>query len=97
MTESPYFYSYLYGKGRNLLAATLGAEDPFGLPGSEIVDRILAAGFTPDIGSAQRKPFPTAHEVSVVNRERQTFIVSIDTEAETIGVQEMRDDAYGPE
>ena len=94
MTESPYFYSYFFGRGRELLAETLGAEDPFSLPGSEIVERVLAAGFSPDIEHEQRMPFPVADNMAVVRREGQTFAVSVDPETETIAVQEVREDAY---
>ena len=68
--------------------------EPLSLPGSEIVERILAAGHTPDLKREQRLPFPVADNMAVVNRKGQTFVVSIDTEAETIAVQEQREDAY---
>ena len=94
---SPWHYIYFHGQGRDLLAETLGAADPFSLPGSEIVERVLAAGFTPDLEHARRTQFPTAKNVSMVERDGQSFIVSIDTGAETIAVQEERADAYGPD
>lgn len=94
MTKAPYFYSYFSGHGRELLAETLGDAHPFTLSGSEIVERMLAAGYKPDPDQVWLEPLPTSGSVSVVHREGQTFIVSIDTEAETITVEEQRTEAY---
>lgn len=90
-------YSYFAGRGRELLAEELGASDPFSLPGAEIVERMLAAGYTPDLESARRVPFPMSGLVDKIERDGQTFLVSIDSEAETIAVQEQRADAYEAE
>ena len=92
--EPPFYYSLFAGTGRGLLAETFGDPDPFSLPASVIVERILAAGYTPDLEHEQRLPFPVADNMAVVNRKGHTFVVSIEPEAETIAVQEHRDDAY---
>ncbi len=89
-----WFYTYFAGRGRELLAETLGVEDPFSLPGSEIVDRILAAGFTPDVEHGQRKPFALTGLVELVKHADQRFYVSINPDSEKITVQERRADRY---
>lgn len=91
---SPWYYSYFAGRGRELLAETLGDVDPFTLPAPEIVERVLAGGYTPDLESGRRRPFSLTGLIDSVIRDGQKFLVSTDAEAETIGVQEMREDAY---
>jgi len=90
------FYSYITGHGRALLADTLGIEDPFALEPAEIVERVLAAGYTPNIDRPDAESWPTSGRVTVVRRENQTFLVSVCRDAEEISIQEMRVDRYAP-
>ena len=94
MTEAPFYYSYFHGQGRELLAETLGDPNPFTMPGEKIVERVLSAGYTPNLQRVDREPFTGADAVSVVERDGQHFFVYIDVEAERIAVQEQRADAY---
>ena len=91
--EPPYFYTYFAGQGRELLALELDDPNPFTLSGAKIVERVLA-GYKPDLGHQEREPYHTADALSVVERDGQHFLVSIDVEGETIAVQEQRADAY---
>ncbi len=45
------FYTWFNAHGRRALADELGTEDPFSLSPGEIVDRIVAAGYTPWIAA----------------------------------------------
>ncbi len=90
------FYSCLTGHGRALLADTLGVEDPFALEPAEIVERVLAAGYTPDIDRPNAESWPSSGIVTVVRREDQTFLVSVSRHAEEISMQEMRVKRYEP-
>ena len=47
------YYTWFHGHGRRTLADELGAEDPFGLAPADIVDWIVAAGYTPWIEAPQ--------------------------------------------
>ena len=97
MTEAPFYYWYFVGQGRELLAEELHDPFPFTLPGDKIVERVLAAGYRPNLERVEREPYESADAVSVVERDGQHFFVFIDVEAERIAVQEMRTDAYEPE
>jgi len=74
----------------------LGVEDPFALGPAEIVKRVLAAGYTPNIDRSSAESWPTSGRVTVVRRENQTFLVSVCRDAEEISMQEMRVDRYAP-
>ncbi len=90
------YYSWFSGHGRAVLADELGAEDPFALSPSEIVDRVVAAGHRPAIEAAQDQPFPVVGRLDKIERVGVVFFVSISRDAEEIAVQERRDEAYGP-
>ena len=60
MTEPPFYYRYFVGDGRELLAETLGDPNPFTMPGDKIVERVLAAGYTPNLKRVERDPYPRA-------------------------------------
>lgn len=92
-----WFYIFFHGTGRELLADALGDPDPFRLSGSEIVERVLAAGYGPDLQTAQRFPFPATGRVDTVDRNGLRFIVSVALMSEAITVQEQRENAYAPE
>ncbi len=94
MTDAPFYYSYFHGQGRELLAETLGDPNPFTMPGEKIVERVLAAGYTPDLEHVEHEPFPDADAMSIVERDGQHFFVYIDVEGERIAVQEKRAGAY---
>ena len=64
------------------------------MSGDKIVERVLAAGYTPNLDRVEREPYAGADAVSVVERDGQHFFVYIDVEAERIAVQEVRQDAY---
>ena len=89
-----FFYSYFSGHGREILVEALGVEDPFGLAPAEIVERILAAGFKPVVDQPKEEPWRYIGTVSQVDRDEQTFLVAVSRDAQEIGLQEMRADAY---
>ena len=92
-----FFYSYYSGHGCEILAVSLGAEDPFGLAPAEIVERILAAGYKPVIDQPKTERSRYTGTVSLVDRKEQTFLVAVSRDAQEIGLQKMRVDAYDPE
>ena len=67
---------------------------PVLLSPGEIVDRIVAAGHTPAVDRPQSEPRPTFGVVTEVEREGLLYIVSVSRDAEEIGVQERREEAY---
>ena len=97
MTDAPFYYWYFFGHGRELLEEELRDPHPFSLPGAAIVERVLAAGYTPQSENIERKPFKIVDQTSLVRRGDQTFLVWVNQGSETIAVQEQRADAYGPE
>ena len=97
MTEAPYFYPYLFGQGRGILADMLDAEDPFAVRPAEIVERMLAAGYAPRIDRMQREPFQQFGTTAEVLRDNQTFLVAVSRDAESVSVQEVRADAHPDE
>ncbi len=86
-------YTWFNGYGR-ALAEDLGAEDPFGLEPGEIVERIVAAGYTPWIEAPQTDLLPTVGTLTEVEREGLSYFVSVSRKAQVIDVQERRDEAY---
>ncbi len=90
-----FFYSYFSGHGREILADVLDAEDPFGMAPAEVVERILAAGYTPVVDQPKEEPWRYIGTVSQVERDEQAFLVR-SRDAEEIGLQEMRADRYDP-
>jgi hypothetical protein len=88
------FYSYITGHGRALLADTLGVEDPFALEPAEIVERVLAAGYTPNLDRPNAESWPQIGIITEVPRDGQTFLVAVGRDAEEISMQEMRADPY---
>ena len=90
------FYRYFSGRGRKALAGTLDAADPFGVSPADIVERVLALGYVPDVAAHRYEMFPTIGPVYQVRRKGQDFLVAIGRDAEEISVQEMRADAYMP-
>ena len=90
-----FYYGLFAGRGRELLAETLGEPDPFDLPPAEILDRVVGMGFGPDLAQESRRPFAIGAGWSrTVDRADQRFIISVDAAAETIAVQEIRRDRY---
>ncbi len=88
------YYTWFHDHGRTQLAAELCARDPFDLSPSDIVDRIVAAGYTPWIEAPQPDLLPTLGTVTEVEREGLSYLVSVSRDAEEIGVQEVRAEAY---
>lgn len=88
MIEAPYFYTHFAGRGRELLALELSDPNPFTLSGEKIVERVLAAGYKPDVENKEREAYPTPDALAIVSRNGQHFLVSVDVEGETIAVQE---------
>ncbi len=89
-----FFYSYFSGHGREILVDVLGAEDSFGLAPADIVERILAAGYTPIVDQPKTEPWAFLGTVTTVARNGQAFMVAVSRDAEAIGLQEIRADAY---
>ncbi len=89
-----HYYCYFIGQGHDLLREQLRADDPFALSPSEIVQRLLAAGFGPNVGLGQRHLFAMTGRIRTVDFDDQRFIVWVDPESETIGLQEIRAEAY---
>ena len=90
------FYRYFARQGREALIDTLASADPFGLSPAEVLERVLALGFGPDMTKHADEMWPTVGRVFEVRRERQDFLVAISRDAEEISVQEIRADAYLP-
>ncbi len=90
------FYTWFNAHGRRALAAGFGTEDPFGLAPGEIVDRIVDAGYAPWIAAPQPELLPMRGTVTEVEREGLIYFVSVSRDAEEIGVQEWRAEAYDP-
>ena len=61
------------------------------------MERILAAGYKPVIDQPKTEPWRYTGTVSRVDRNEQTFLVAVSRDAQEIGLQEMRVDAYDPE
>ncbi len=89
-------YTWFNGHGRRALADGFGTEDPFGLAPGAIIDRIVATGYTPWIAAPQPELLPMRGTVTEVECEGLVFLVSISRDAEEIGVQEWRSQAYDP-
>ncbi len=94
---APFYYWYFFGRGREFLEKELRDPHPFSLSGAAIVERVLAAGYTPQSENVERKPFKIADQTSIVRRGDQTFLVWVNHAAETIAVQEQRANAYEQE
>ena len=62
-------------------------------PGA-IVHRIVAAGYTPAVERPQAEPFRALGTVTEIEREGLIYLVSVSRDAEEIGAQERRDEAY---
>jgi len=58
------YYSYFSGRGRAILANDLNVDDPFALEPASIVERILAAGYTPAVEWPSSEPWPTVGTVT---------------------------------
>ena len=89
-----FYYSYFSGQGRGVLAAALGAEDPFNLAPYEILDRVLAGGELPLVDFRKADFWRDRGEVYEVRLAKQNFLVAISRATEEIDVQEIRADAY---
>ena len=88
-----FYYSYFVGCGHELRNDPFDA-DPINLPAIEIVERVLGADYVPEVDRPQSIPFPMHGQISTVEREDQTFLVSVDHDSEAITVQEVRADRY---
>ena len=88
------FYNHFHSTGRRVLIDALACPDPFGISPREIVERILAAGYKPHVGSPKAEPHYRTERVIAVQHRDQTFLVGINRDAEEISVQEVRADAY---
>ncbi len=88
------YYSYFSGHGRAILADELNASDPFALSPAEIIERILMAGYTPNVGCFSSEPWPQAGAVTEVRRDGQSFRVGVSRDAERISLQEVRYSGY---
>ena len=87
------FYTWFNGHGRRALADEFGTDDPFVPSPGEIVDRLVAAGYTPWIAAPQPDLLPMRGTVTNVDREGLSYLVAISRDAEEIGVQERREEA----
>ncbi len=89
-----FYYSHFTGRGKEVLIAILGAEDPFKLAPYEIVERVLKAGVTPVLDSRKTDLWRARGQVYEVRLKERNFLVAISREAQQISVQETRVDAY---
>jgi hypothetical protein len=94
LPASGYYYGYINAQGREFLASELHHDDPLSLPASEIVERVLAAGYFPYLASEQRFPIEVKGKCETVERADQRFIVAIDRTTETLFVQEVRTEPH---
>ncbi len=92
-----FFYSYFSGHGRAILADELDASDPFALSPAEIIERILMAGYPPNVEWPSSKPWPQVGTVTEVRRDGQSFRVGVSRDAERISLQEVRYSGYDRE
>ena len=91
-----FYYSHFAGRGRDVLQAVLGTEDPFRLAPYEIVERVLKAGVTPVLDSRKTDLWRANGQVYEVRLAGRNFLVAISREAQHINVQEVRPDAHDP-
>ncbi len=91
-----FYYSHFTGRGAEILAATLGVEDPFKLAPYEIVERVLKAGSTPVLDSRKTELWRANGQVYEVRLTDRDFLVAMSREAQQISVQETRADAFEP-
>ena len=49
LSSTMFHYSHFKGKGRDMLATALGADDPFQMSPYEILERVLASGEPPQV------------------------------------------------
>ena len=92
----PYFYSVAQIRGTGIMVALFEVDDPYSLPPSEIVEKLLALGHVPIIEHMRRESFPQYGRVSRVMRDEQCFLVAVSRDAQLISVQEIRFDPYPP-
>jgi hypothetical protein len=90
------YYTWYHVRGRAILADDLEADDPFSLAPSDIVDRVVAASYTPWIETPMSEPLPPIGTSTEVEREGLSYLVSVSRDAEEIDVQERRVEAYEP-
>ena len=90
------FYRYFAVQGREALIDTLASTDPFGLSPTEIVERVLALGYGPDVTKHAEEIWPTVGRVFEVRRDGRDFLVAISRDAEEISLQEVRAAGYMP-
>ncbi len=84
----PYFF-YFNARGHQALNDILG-PNPFILSPSEIIQRVLAAGYKPVMGQPRLYPWPQVGETHKVENGGQTFFVTISQDEVEISVQEVR-------
>lgn len=92
-----FYYSCFSGQGRTALCKDLNVADPFALSPSEIVDRVLRAGFTPAVEHPLTQPWRQLGTSTEIIRDGMTFIVSVWSGGAMIGVQEVRLNRYETE
>ena len=76
------FYRYFAVQGRETLIDTLASVDPFALSPAEVLERVLALGFGPDVTKHPGEMWPTIGRVFEVRRDEQDFLVAIGRDAE---------------
>ncbi len=96
LPASGYYYAYINAQGREFLASELHHEDPLSLSPEEIVERVLAAGYFPNLPSEKRYPIEAKGKCDNVDHENQRFIVAVDRASETLFIQEVRTEPYEP-
>ena len=89
-----FYYSYFRGKGRDMLAGALGADDPFRMLPYEILERVLACGDPPQVDSQKANLWRDLGQVYEIRLAKRNFLVAISCGTEEINVQEIRTDAY---
>ena len=89
-----FYYSHFAGRGKEILTAVLGAEDPFQLAPYEIVERVLKVGVMPVLDSRKTDLWRANGQVYEVRLAERNFLVAMSREAQQISVQEIRRDAF---
>ena len=93
MTEAPWHYLLFIGRNREACIDVLG-PDAFKLRAEQIVDRLYAAGYTPDVFNPSRGPHPAPGVTTRIEYEGCTYLITVDEEAGAMTVQDAVADLY---
>jgi hypothetical protein len=88
------YYSCYSCRGRAGLANDLNVDDPFALAPSDIVERVLMAGYSPVVELPRLEPWQHEGVVTEVHRDGLRFLVTVSREQEMIGLQAVRSEPH---